>query len=102
MYASTVPKDASGPYTSSDVAARILLDALQPGHRVEPAIEARGRRLPLRPRVGDAVEIDPLAWFALNDGTVEDLSVYDYGTTAEVVELETKMADGFTKIEVGG
>lgn len=52
--------------------------------------------------VGVVVEVDPLAWFTLEDGTVTDLSVYDFEETGEVVDFEAKMADGFSKIELDG
>ncbi len=47
------------------------------------------------------VEVDPLAWFTLADGSVSDLSELDFETTHEVVDFEAKMKDGFTKIEIG-
>lgn len=48
------------------------------------------------------IEIDPSAWYSSGDGTVVDLSAYDYEATGEVVEFEAKMADGFEKIELEG
>lgn len=52
--------------------------------------------------VGVVVEVDPLAWFTQEDGTVTDLSVYDFEETGDVVDFEAKMAEGFTKIELDG
>lgn len=46
------------------------------------------------------IEIDPAAWYTNFDGTVVDLSAFDYATTGQVVELEAKFSDGFTKIEL--
>lgn len=46
------------------------------------------------------VFIDPAIWFANDDGTVDDLSIYDYVETGEVFEFEAKFEDGFTKIEL--
>lgn len=49
------------------------------------------------------VEVDPVAWFTNEDGTVVDLSEFDFETTeGEVVDFEAKMADGFTKVELAG
>jgi hypothetical protein len=45
------------------------------------------------------VFIDPAIWF-VNDGTVDDLSMYDYDATNEVFKFEAKFEDGFTKIEL--
>lgn len=46
------------------------------------------------------VEVDPSGWFLGLDGSVFDLSAYDFATTGEVVEFEAKMENGFTKIEL--
>lgn len=45
---------------------------------------------------GDAltVKVDPALWFARADGTVLDLSVYDYGTTGEALEFELDLERG--------
>lgn len=48
------------------------------------------------------VEIDPASWFANADGTVIDLSAFDFATTGSVVEFEAKMEHGFSKIELEG
>ena len=52
--------------------------------------------------VGVVVEVDPVAWFTRDDGTVWDLSEFDFETTGDVIDFEAKMGDGFTKIEVDG
>ena len=44
--------------------------------------------------------IDPAVWFVNDDGTVDDLSAFDYDTTGELFEFEAKFEDGFTKIEL--
>lgn len=46
------------------------------------------------------VEVDPSAWFLNLDGSVVDLSAYDFAATGVVVEFEAKMDNGFTKIEL--
>jgi hypothetical protein len=48
------------------------------------------------------IVIDPAAWYTNLDGTVMDLSAFDYATTGQVVEFEAKFEDGFTKIELEG
>jgi hypothetical protein len=45
--------------------------------------------------------VDPAIWF-VNDGTVDDLRMYDYDTTGEAFKFEAKFEDGFTKIEIDG
>ena len=46
------------------------------------------------------VFVDPAIWFANDDGTVDDLSMYDFEQTGEVFDFEAKFEDGFTKIEL--
>ncbi len=46
------------------------------------------------------VEVNPLTWFTLADGSVSDLSELDFETTGAVVDFEAKMKDGFTKVEI--
>lgn len=48
------------------------------------------------------IEIDPAAWYTNLDGTVMDLSAFEYATSGQVVEFEAKFDDGFTKIEMEG
>ena len=45
-----------------------------------------------------SVEVDPSMWFLRPDGTVIDLSAFDYSTTRRVVEFEAKMREGFRHI----
>lgn len=45
------------------------------------------------------VTVDPSAWFELPDGTVVDLSRFDYESTGRVAEIEIEMEDGFTEVE---
>lgn len=42
------------------------------------------------------VEVNPLTWFTLANGSVSDLSEMDFETTGGVVDFEAKMKDGFT------
>lgn len=46
------------------------------------------------------VELRPDIWFTLADGSVLDLSMYDYDATGEVLEFEFEMEDGITEIEI--
>ena len=46
------------------------------------------------------VFIDPAIWFVNDDGTVDDLTAYDYDATGEVFKFEAKFEDGVTKIEL--
>lgn len=46
------------------------------------------------------VRLDPAAWFTLSDGSVLDLSQFDYGTTQTLLEFEVEMEDGVQEIEV--
>ena len=47
-----------------------------------------------------AVFVDPAIWFVQSDGSVLDLTQFDFDATGEVAELEAKFQEGFTKIEV--
>lgn len=46
------------------------------------------------------VNIDPQSWFMKNDGTVRDLSQYDYEETGETLEFEVEIENGFEGVEV--
>ena len=46
------------------------------------------------------VRLDPAAWFTGSDGSVLDLSQFDYATTQELLEFEVELEDGFQEIEV--
>jgi len=46
------------------------------------------------------VRLDPTRWFHNSDGTVRDLSQFDYASTDELVEFEAEFEDGVTEIEV--
>lgn len=48
-----------------------------------------------------SVTVDPSVWFVSN-GTVVDLSQFDYDTTGDLLEFEFEMDDGFTEIEIDG
>ena len=44
------------------------------------------------------VELDPAKWFQNGDGTVVNLSAFDFATTQRVVELRVKMREGFLRV----
>jgi len=46
------------------------------------------------------VDIRPDIWFSLPDGSVMDLSLYDYDATGQVLEFELEMENGFLEIEI--
>jgi hypothetical protein len=46
------------------------------------------------------VKLDPTRWFSNSDGTVQDLSQFDYASTNELVEFEAEFEDGVSEIEV--
>lgn len=45
------------------------------------------------------IELDPAVWFRRFDGTVLDLSAFDFAATDELVEFEAELENGFQKIE---
>jgi len=48
------------------------------------------------------VHVDPLAWFRRSDGSVWDLSGYDFDQTGRLLELEAEMEHGFQHVDVEG
>lgn len=46
------------------------------------------------------IDVQPDRWFVRNDGTVLDLSAFDWDTTGELLELEVEIEDGFVDVEV--
>lgn len=46
------------------------------------------------------VDIQPAIWFSLSDGSVMDLSAYDYDQTGQILEFELEMEEGFREIEI--
>jgi hypothetical protein len=48
------------------------------------------------------VDIEPAIWFVEPDGSVVDLSQYDWDSTGQLLEFDVEFEDGFTKIEVEG
>jgi hypothetical protein len=48
------------------------------------------------------VDIDTDIWFTSANGSVLDLSQYDYDATGQLLEFDVEMEDGFTKVEVEG
>lgn len=47
-----------------------------------------------------AVDVQPALWFRKADGTVMDLSRFDFATTGALIEFELEMHEGFTGIEI--
>lgn len=72
---------------------------------VEAEIEI-GTRFPAPLQVGEgtnrtvALDVAPLVWFTRPDGSVVDLSRFDYRETGRLAEIEMGMADGFVEIEL--
>lgn len=48
------------------------------------------------------VTVDPSVWFTAADGSVVDLSQYDFQSTGSVAEFEIEMENGFTELEFEG
>ncbi len=46
------------------------------------------------------VDIRPDLWFVRSDGTVLDLSAWDYDTTGHTLEFEAELEDGFVDVEI--
>lgn len=46
------------------------------------------------------VEVDPEMWFRQGDGTVLDLSSFDYGRTGRILEFEFEVERGFSSLRV--
>jgi hypothetical protein len=46
------------------------------------------------------VNINPAQWFLQTDGSVVDLSQYDFDSTGNILELEVEVENGFTSIEI--
>lgn len=46
------------------------------------------------------VNINPAQWFLQADGSVVDLSQYDFDSTGNILELEVEIENGFTSIEI--
>lgn len=47
------------------------------------------------------LELDPSVWFRRFDGTVLDLSAFDFGTTGELLEFEAELENGFQEVKFG-
>ncbi|MFB6271701.1 MAG: hypothetical protein ABEL51_02280 [Salinibacter sp.] len=47
------------------------------------------------------VRLDPARWFERSNGTIKDLSQFDYGETGTVKELEAEFEQGVAEIEYG-
>lgn len=46
------------------------------------------------------VDLRPDIWFGRADGTVMDLSLFDYDATGQLLEFELEMEDGITEVEI--
>lgn len=49
-----------------------------------------------------SVTVDPSVWFTRTDGSVVDLSQYDFESTGSVAEFELEMESGFTQFSFEG
>ena len=99
------PEEASllviGTFTPADGGDPVAFRVFFSGEvRVELVFEGE----PLVVAAGDeqtaTVFVNPDLWFVQADGSVVDLTQFDFAATGEVVELEAKFLEGFTKIEV--
>lgn len=45
------------------------------------------------------VNIDPTSWFLQADGSVTDLSLFDYAATGEIMEFSQEIEDGFVSVD---
>jgi len=45
------------------------------------------------------LELDPAVWFRRFDGTVLDLSAFDFGQTGDILEFEAELENGFQTID---
>jgi hypothetical protein len=98
------PRDASAlvvgsftPHSGSPVGFRVYLDAeIEVELELNPDLvidgESASRDL--------TVDVEPVIWFSRPDGSVVDLSQYDFDDTGGLLELEVEFEDGFTEIEV--
>ena len=48
------------------------------------------------------VDIEPEIWFTASDGSVIDLTQYDYDATGQLLEFDVEFEDAFTKVEIEG
>ncbi|MEJ2187324.1 MAG: hypothetical protein P8Z36_15540, partial [Gemmatimonadota bacterium] len=62
---------------------------------IDPPVTVAGNNGPTQL----TVKIQPSSWFTNQDGTVMDLSQYDYATTGQVVEFEVEMEHGFAEVD---
>jgi len=46
------------------------------------------------------VDLRPDIWFGRSDGTVMDLSLFDFDATGQILEFELEMEDGITEVEI--
>jgi hypothetical protein len=48
------------------------------------------------------VEIDSRGWFERSNGSVTDLSQFDYGKTGTLLEFEAEFENGVMEVEIEG
>ncbi|MFB6097955.1 MAG: hypothetical protein ABEK84_02370 [Salinibacter sp.] len=65
--------------------------------KLEPPLEVTDEGL----STSLTVKLDPTQWFSRNDGTVWNLSQFDYGSTGKLVEFDAEFEDGVSEIEAG-
>ena len=46
------------------------------------------------------VRLDPAAWFSQGDGSVIDLSQFDYATTSQLLDFAVEIENGFAEVEI--
>jgi hypothetical protein len=100
------PDDASmvvvGTFTRNDNTSTDFTTYFEAEIEIErelnPALEVSGDGLSR----SLTVRLDPTRWFRDSDGTVRDLSQFDYASTDDLVEFEAEFEDGVTEIEVDG
>jgi len=85
------------PTSGSPVAFRVFLKAeIEVEMELVPVLVIDGRGASRKV----TVDIEPSIWFSRSDGSVVDLSQYDYDATGQLLEFDVEFEDGFTKVEV--
>lgn len=52
--------------------------------------------------VGMTVVVDPRAWFVRDDGSVPDLSTFDFRSSGQAMDPGSRLGDGFRQVRAGG
>lgn len=96
---STASMLLTGTYTptgGSPVAFRTFVEAeIEIEITIDPPLDASGV-------VAMNIVVVPSAWVERPDGTVLDLSQWDWGTTQQLLDLEIEMEDSFAAVEIEG